>query len=90
MEKLQEYLLYSISNYFSVNFIEFSFFLFFICIKLLFQAGLPDPPNMKHSLVKLKEQERKFLEQLLDSSKLENYEISIPLKASLRKYQQVY
>lgn len=58
-------------------------------IRLLpLEAGLPDPPNMKHSLVKLKEQERKFLEQLLDSSKLENYEISIPLKASLRKYQQ--
>lgn len=58
-------------------------------IRLLpLEAGLQDPPNLKSSLIKLKEQERKFLEQLLDSSKLEDYKISVPLKANLRKYQQ--
>lgn len=53
------------------------------------QAGVPDPPDMKEVLVEQKKRERKFLEQLLDGTKLENYTINVPIKAELRKYQQV-
>ncbi|KAL3875984.1 hypothetical protein ACJMK2_033877, partial [Sinanodonta woodiana] len=52
------------------------------------EAGIPDPPEMKISLTKQKEVERKFLEQLMDGSKLESYKIEVPIKAELRKYQQ--
>ena len=44
---------------------------------------------MKGSLVAQKEQERRFLEQLLDGSKVENYTMPVEIKAELRKYQQV-
>ena len=44
---------------------------------------------MKPSLLEKKEKERKFLEQLMDSAKLENYKVDVPIKAELRKYQQV-
>lgn len=44
---------------------------------------------MDSSLVKRKDEERKFLEQLLDSSKLEDYKVDVPIQAELRKYQQV-
>lgn len=53
------------------------------------QAGIPDPPSMSSALSERKEEERRFLEQLLDGSKLENYPIPVPVKAELRKYQQV-
>ncbi|KAL4240937.1 btaf1 RNA polymerase II [Mactra antiquata] len=58
-------------------------------IRLLpLEAGVPDPPDMKLSLVEQKIRERSFLEQLMDGSKLENYCIEVPVKAELRKYQQ--
>lgn len=40
-------------------------------------------------MAKQRETERKFLEQLLDSSKIENYKLPVPVNAELRKYQQV-
>ncbi|XP_038069588.1 TATA-binding protein-associated factor 172-like isoform X2 [Patiria miniata] len=52
------------------------------------EAGIPDPPAMAASLVKQKARERRFLEQLLDSKKLDNYEVPVTIKAELRKYQQ--
>ncbi|XP_025098082.1 TATA-binding protein-associated factor 172-like isoform X2 [Pomacea canaliculata] len=52
------------------------------------EAGIPDPPELKPSLAERRERERHFLEQLLDSSKLEPYHITVPVKATLRKYQQ--
>ncbi|XP_005991591.1 TATA-binding protein-associated factor 172 isoform X2 [Latimeria chalumnae] len=52
------------------------------------EAGIPDPPSMSEELIKQKARERNFLEQLLDSTKLENYKIPVPIKAELRKYQQ--
>ncbi|XP_061645267.1 TATA-binding protein-associated factor 172 isoform X2 [Phyllopteryx taeniolatus] len=58
-------------------------------IRLLpLEAGIPDPPAMSADLVRQKARERHFLEQLLDSRKLENYNIPVPIKAELRKYQQ--
>ena len=44
---------------------------------------------MTHAMVEKKQKERKFLEQLLDGKKVENYTIPVPIKAELRKYQQV-
>ena len=54
-----------------------------------FQSGIPDPPGMSAALVEQKQKDRKFLEQLLDGTKLESYTIPVPIKAELRKYQQV-
>lgn len=44
---------------------------------------------MKSHLVEKKKQEREFLTQLLSGNILQNYGIPIPIKADLRKYQQV-
>ena len=56
---------------------------------LFVQSGIPDPPGMSKAIVAQKQKERKFLEQLLDGKKVENYTIPVPIKAELRKYQQV-
>ena len=53
------------------------------------QLRVQSPPEMSSSLAEQREQQRTFLEQLLDTSKLENYTVPIPIKADLRKYQQV-
>ncbi|KAL4259712.1 TATA-binding protein-associated factor Mot1 [Pleurotus pulmonarius] len=52
------------------------------------EAGLPDPPGFPEELLKRREDERQFLTQLLDGSKVEQYNIPINVKAELRKYQQ--
>ncbi|KAH9923909.1 SNF2 chromatin remodeling protein [Epithele typhae] len=52
------------------------------------EAGLPDPPNFPEDLLKRREQERQFLMQLLDGSKVEQYKIPVTIQAELRKYQQ--
>ena len=44
---------------------------------------------MAEELQERRKQEKHFLEQLLDTSKLENYHVPVPIKADLRKYQQV-
>lgn len=64
-------------------------FMYLFFLYLLIQAGIPNPPNMSEELIKQKARERHFLEQLLDSTKLENYKIPVSIKAELRKYQQV-
>lgn len=63
--------------------VGFYFLYFFL------KAGVPDPPEMEARLTAEKEKQRLFLEQLMDSSKLESYKVSIPVDAELRKYQQV-
>ncbi|KAI8501245.1 btaf1 RNA polymerase II, B-TFIID transcription factor-associated, 170kDa, partial [Branchiostoma belcheri] len=52
------------------------------------EAGIPNPPNMSADLIEKKAQERRFLEQLLDNSKVEKYVVPVPIQAELRKYQQ--
>lgn len=52
------------------------------------EAGLPDPPNFPEDLLKRRDEERQFLMQLLDGSKVEQYNIPVTIKAELRKYQQ--
>lgn len=60
-----------------------------LTLSRVYQAGIPDPPAMSADLIRQKARERHFLEQLLDGKKLENYKIPVPIKAELRKYQQV-
>ncbi|KAH8117583.1 SNF2 chromatin remodeling protein [Phellopilus nigrolimitatus] len=52
------------------------------------EAGLPDPPDFPEELLRRRDEERTFLTQLLDGSKVEQYTIPVPIKAELRKYQQ--
>ncbi|KAG9318204.1 hypothetical protein JVU11DRAFT_284 [Chiua virens] len=52
------------------------------------EAGLPDPPGFPEELLKRRQEERRFLMQLLDGSKVEPYEIPVKINAELRKYQQ--
>ena len=54
------------------------------------QSAISDSPGMSKALMEQKQKERKFLEQLLDGKKVENYTIPVPVNAELRKYQQVY
>lgn len=62
---------------------------FALLIRLVpLEAGIPDPPGMSEELLAHRQEERKFLSQLLDSSKVENFEIPVKIKAELRKYQQ--
>lgn len=44
--------------------------------------------ELRHELLEKKREERKFLEQLLDPSKLDNFELIAPVKTQLRSYQQ--
>ncbi|KAI8381200.1 uncharacterized protein BYT42DRAFT_598127 [Radiomyces spectabilis] len=61
---------------------------FALLIKLVpLEAGIPDPEGMSAALLAHRDEERKFLSQLLDSSKVENFEIPVKIKAELRKYQ---
>ncbi|KIJ63251.1 hypothetical protein HYDPIDRAFT_113216 [Hydnomerulius pinastri MD-312] len=52
------------------------------------EAGLPDPPGFPEELLKRRQDERQFLTQLLDGSKVEVYDIPVTINAELRKYQQ--
>ncbi|KAF8558525.1 hypothetical protein OG21DRAFT_1504270 [Imleria badia] len=52
------------------------------------EAGLPDPPGFPEELMKRRQEERQFLTQLLDGSKVEPYVIPVKINAELRKYQQ--
>lgn len=44
---------------------------------------------MPPALAEQRRSERQFLEQLLDTRKLDNYVVPVEIKADLRKYQQV-
>ncbi|RUS75204.1 hypothetical protein EGW08_017041 [Elysia chlorotica] len=58
-------------------------------VKLMpLEGGVPDPPTSQAWLLQRKETQRKFLDQLFNLSKLDNYEITVPVNAELRKYQQ--
>ncbi|TYJ54026.1 hypothetical protein B9479_005360 [Cryptococcus floricola] len=52
------------------------------------EAGLPDPPGFSLELLAKRDDERKFLMQLLDGSKAEQYEIPVKVEAELRQYQK--
>ncbi|BFZ55825.1 TATA-binding protein-associated factor mot1 [Savitreella phatthalungensis] len=52
------------------------------------EAGLPDPPGFSEELLRERDEERKFIQQMLDGTKVENFEIPVAIKADLRSYQQ--
>lgn len=52
------------------------------------EAGIPDPPGMPESLLQGRERERKFMAQMLDPKKVEQFQIPVAIKAELRPYQQ--
>lgn len=52
------------------------------------EASLPDPPGFPAELLKRREEERKFLSQLLDGNKVEPYELPVKVNVDLRKYQR--
>ncbi|TFY59920.1 hypothetical protein EVJ58_g5470 [Rhodofomes roseus] len=52
------------------------------------ETGLPDPPGFSQELLQRRDEERQFLMQLLDGSKVQQYNIPVKIKAELRKYQQ--
>lgn len=52
------------------------------------EARAPDPPGMSAPLVERRKTNRRFLEQLLDPTKLERYSMPRCISATLRSYQQ--
>lgn len=52
------------------------------------EAGIPDPPGFSEELLQGRERERKFMAQMLDTKKVEPFEIPVAIKATLRSYQQ--
>lgn len=55
----------------------------------LLQSTAPDSPKLSEKLAKKRIEDRKFIEQLLDTSLLEDYKVPVSIKAELRPYQQV-
>jgi TATA-binding protein-associated factor len=60
------------------------------CLKLslMLKAGIPDPPGMSEKLLAERDEERKFIAQMLDGSKVDAFEIPVAIQANLRRYQQ--
>jgi TATA-binding protein-associated factor len=52
------------------------------------EAGIPDPPGFSPELLAKRDEERRFLAQLLDGSRAEQYAVPIEIKADLRQYQK--
>jgi TATA-binding protein-associated factor len=52
------------------------------------EAGIPDPPGLSEELLKGRDRERKFMAQMLDPKKVEDFPIPVAIKAELRHYQQ--
>ncbi|KAI5064208.1 hypothetical protein GOP47_0020878 [Adiantum capillus-veneris] len=62
---------------------------FAILVPLLPLAkGMGPPPGLNNSLLSRSAEDAKFLEQLLDNSRVDDYKLLVELKASLRRYQQ--
>ncbi|PWN25714.1 hypothetical protein BDZ90DRAFT_233723 [Jaminaea rosea] len=52
------------------------------------EAGLTDPSGFPEDLLRRRDEERTFLSQLLDGSKVEPYQLPVKINADLRKYQR--
>ena len=59
------------------------------CLFTFFQSGFADPPDMLPALTARRKQERDFIDQLLDPSKLQPFSVDVQIHANLRKYQLV-
>ncbi len=57
-------------------------------VKLLpLEGGVPDPPDMPEKLLIKKEQQKTFLNQLLNSKCAKKYSMQVDIEADLRSYQ---
>jgi TATA-binding protein-associated factor len=52
------------------------------------EAGIPDPPGLSAELLQGRDRERKFIAQMLDPKKVEDFAIPVAINATLRSYQQ--
>ena len=52
------------------------------------ETDLPDPEDFPQELLQQRDEERRFMSQLLDGSKVSPYEMSVPVSVELRKYQR--
>lgn len=52
------------------------------------EAGIADPPGFSEELLKGRDKERKFVAQMLDPKKTDEFHIPVAIKATLRSYQQ--
>lgn len=52
------------------------------------EAGIPDPPGFPEKLLQGRDEERKFISQMLDVHKVEPFNVPVTIKAELRSYQQ--
>lgn len=58
-------------------------------IKLVpLEAGIPDPEGMPQELLEGRDKEREFIQQMMDPSKIQPFDLPVSIKATLRKYQQ--
>jgi TATA-binding protein-associated factor len=58
-------------------------------IKLVpLESGVPDPVGISQELIDQRNEERKFLGQLVGSEKVEDFELCVDIKAELRSYQK--
>ncbi|KAJ3416125.1 btaf1 RNA polymerase II, B-TFIID transcription factor-associated, 170kDa [Chytridiales sp. JEL 0842] len=71
----------------AVRFISTSVFAHLVKLVPL-ESGVPDPEGMDAELVKLKQEERKFMGQLVGSEKVEAFEVPKGINAELRPYQK--
>ncbi|KAJ3098886.1 btaf1 RNA polymerase II, B-TFIID transcription factor-associated, 170kDa [Phlyctochytrium planicorne] len=71
----------------SVRFVSTSVFAHLVKLVPL-EAGVPDPEGLDPALLRMKEEERKFMGQLVGSQKVESFEIPKGIKAELRPYQK--
>uniref|UniRef100_A0A1B6DFE2 TATA-binding protein-associated factor 172 n=1 Tax=Clastoptera arizonana TaxID=38151 RepID=A0A1B6DFE2_9HEMI len=51
-------------------------------------GGVPNPPNMTLQLTEQKAKDKEFLEQLFNPKTIPDYKVPVPIRASLRSYQQ--
>ena len=64
-------------------------FTFATLVKLMpLGEGIPDPVDMPESLRTKKQDEKNFLNQLLNSKEADKYELKVPIMAELRSYQE--
>ena len=62
---------------------------FALLVKLVpLEEGIPDPPGFSEAMLEGRDNERKFIQQMLDGSKVEPFVIPVAIKADLRSYQQ--
>jgi TATA-binding protein-associated factor len=53
-------------------------------------GGVPEPPGLDAALGPRRSEQRRFLEQLFNPSTIKDYVLPVPLRATLRSYQQVF